>query len=66
MLHAGRTALVLLTLAAEFGSGPEWELKTYGRPTRNFKFPDPPAEQQQEGADSSDEDDGPRADRPRG
>jgi len=63
MLNACRRALALLTLAAEFAADPKWELTAHGRPTRNFKFPDPPAAEDTSGAEDQDEE---RPDRPRG
>lgn len=68
MLNACRAALALLTLAAEFAAGPQWELTTHGRPTRNFKFPDPPAANQPatEDASGAEEEAEDRPDRPRG
>ena len=68
MLNACRAALALLTLAAEFAAGPQWELTTHGRPTRNFKFPDPPAANQPAAEDASgaEEEADESPDRPRG
>lgn len=68
MLNACRAALTLLTLAAEFAAGPERELTTHGRPTRNFKFPDPPVANQPAAEDASgaEEEAEERPDRPRG
>lgn len=63
MQKACRRALALLTLAAEFAADPKWELTAHGRPTRNFKFPDPPAAEDTSGAEDQDEE---RPDRPRG